>query len=222
MMLTSDQNISDLDYTVLYRIKDAGQFLFNLRDPEETVKVISESVIREVVGMTRLEDLLTVSRQSVERDSRSLLQELLDEYEVGILIQSIQLQDVNPPSQVIDAFDDVQKARQDKERTVNQAEAYRNTIVPEARGEAEKILQEAEGYKNKLIKQAEGEASRFTQVLDTYMQAKDTTKKRIYLETLRDVLAGSSKIMIDQNSGNGVVPYLPLNELNKNKSGDNN
>ena len=152
------------------------------------MKVISESVIREVVGMTRLEDLLTVSRQSVERDSRSLLQELLDEYEVGILIQSIQLQDVNPPSQVIDAFDDVQKARQDKERTVNQAEAYRNTIVPEARGEAEKILQEAEGYKNKLIKQAEGEASRFTQVLKTYQQAKDTTKKRIYLETLRDVL----------------------------------
>ena len=222
MMLTSDQNISDLDYTVLYRVKDAGQFLFNLRDPEETVKVISESVIREVVGLTRLEDLLTVSRQSVERESRSLLQELLDDYEVGILIQSIQLQDVNPPSQVIDAFDDVQKARQDKERTVNQAEAYRNTIVPEARGEAEKILQEAEGYKNKLIKQAEGEASRFTQVLDTYMQAKETTKKRIYLETLRDVLAGSSKIMIDQNSGNGVVPYLPLNELNKNKSGDNN
>ena len=130
MMLTSDQNISDLDYTVLYRIKDAGQFLFNLRDPEETVKVISESVIREVVGQTRLEDLLTVSRQKVERDSRSLLQELLDEYEVGILIQSIQLQDVNPPSQVIDAFDDVQKARQDKERTVNQAEAYSNRIVP--------------------------------------------------------------------------------------------
>ena len=222
MMLTSDQNISDLDYTVLYRVKDAGQFLFNLRDPEETVKVISESVIREVVGLTRLEDLLTVSRQSVERESRSLLQELLDDYEVGILIQSIQLQDVNPPSQVIDAFDDVQKARQDKERTVNQAEAYKNTIVPEARGEAEKILQEAEGYKNKLIKQAEGEASRFTQVLDTYMQAKEITKKRIYLETIRDVLAGSSKIMIDQNSGNGVVPYLPLNELNKNKSGDNN
>jgi len=223
MMLTSDQNISDLDYTVLYRIKDAGQFLFNLRDPEETVKVISESVLREVVGQTKLEDLLTVSRQSVERNSRTLLQELLDEYEVGILIQSIQLQDVNPPKEVIDAFDDVQKARQDKERTVNQAEAYSNRIVPEARGEAEKILQEAEGYKNKLIKQAEGEASRFLQVLDTYEQSKDTTKKRIYLETLRDVLSGSSKIMIDQKSGNGVVPYLPLNELNKNKqSGVNN
>ena len=217
MMLTSDQNISDLDYTVLFRVKDAGQFLFNLRDPEETVKVISESAIREVVGMTRLEDLLTVSRQSVERESRSLLQQLLDDYEVGILIQSIQLQDVNPPKEVIDSFDDVQKARQDKERTVNQAEAYSNRIVPEARGEAEKILQEAEGYKNKLIKQAEGEASRFTQVLNTYQQAKDTTKKRIYLETLRDVLSGSTKIMIDQNSGNGVVPYLPLNELNKNK-----
>jgi membrane protease subunit HflK len=222
MMLTSDQNISDLDYTVLFRVKDAGQFLFNLRDPEETVKVISESVLREVVGQTNLEGLLTVSRQSVERDSRALLQELLDEYEVGILIQSIQLQDVNPPREVIDAFDDVQKARQDKERTVNQAEAYSNRIVPEARGEAEKILQEAEGYKNKLVKQAEGEASRFVQVLNTYLQAKETTKKRIYLETLRDVLSGSSKIMIDQNSGNGVVPYLPLNELNKNKqSGDN-
>ena len=219
-MLTSDQNISDLDYTVLFRVKDAGQFLFNLRDPEETVKVISESVLREVVGKTRLEDLLTVSRQSVERESRTLLQDLLDEYEAGILIQSIQLQDVNPPKEVIDAFDDVQKARQDKEKTVNQAEAYSNTIVPEARGKAEKILQEAEGYKNKLIKQAEGEASRFLQVLETYQSAKSTTKKRIYLETMRDVLKNSNKVMIDKDSGNGVVPYLPLNELTKNKNSE--
>jgi membrane protease subunit HflK len=218
LMLTSDQNISDLDYTVLFRVKDAGQFLFNLRNPEETVKVISESVLREVVGKTRLEDLLTVSRQSVERESRTLLQDLLDEYEAGILIQSIQLQDVNPPKEVIDAFDDVQKARQDKEKTVNQAEAYSNTIVPEARGKAEKILQEAEGYKNKLIKQAEGEASRFTQVLKTYQSAEETTRKRIYLETMRDVLSNSTKVMIDNDSGNGVVPYLPLNELTKNKN----
>ena len=217
-MLTSDQNISDLDYTVLFRVKDAGQFLFNLRDPEETVKVISESVLREVVGKTRLEDLLTVSRQSVERESRTILQDLLDEYEAGILIQSIQLQDVNPPKEVIDAFDDVQKARQDKEKTVNQAEAYSNTIVPEARGKAEKILQEAEGYKNKLIKQAEGEASRFTQVLKTYQSAEETTRKWIYLETMRDVLSNSTKVMIDNDSGNGVVPYLPLNELTKNKN----
>jgi membrane protease subunit HflK len=223
LMLTSDQNISDLDYTVLFRVKDAGQFLFNLRNPEETVKVISESVLREVVGKTRLEDLLTVSRQSVERESRTLLQNLLDDYEAGILIQSIQLQDVNPPVEVIDAFDDVQKARQDKEKTVNQAEAYSNTIVPEARGKAEKILQEAEGYKNKLIKQAEGEASRFLQVLETYQSAQATTKKRIYLETMRDVLSNSNKIMIDKDSGNGVVPYLPLNELIKNKkSGSQN
>ena len=204
--------------TVLFRVKDAGQVLFNLRDPEETVKVISESVLREVVGKTRLEDLLTVSRQSVERESRTLLQDLLDEYEAGILIQSIQLQDVNPPKEVIDAFDDVQKARQDKEKTVNQAEAYSNTIVPEARGKAEKILQEAEGYKNKLIKQAEGEASRFTQVLKTYQSAEETTRKRIYLETMRDVLSNSTKVMIDNDSGNGVVPYLPLNELTKNKN----
>jgi membrane protease subunit HflK len=218
LMLTSDQNISDLDYTVLFRVKDAGQFLFNLRDPEETVKVISESVLREVVGKTRLEDLLTVSRQSVERESRTILQDLLDEYEAGILIQSIQLQDVNPPKEVIDAFDDVQKARQDKEKTVNQAEAYSNTIVPEARGKAEKILQEAEGYKNKLIKQAEGEASRFTQVLKAYQSAEETTRKRIYLETMRDVLSNSTKVMIDNDSGNGVVPYLPLNELTKNKN----
>ncbi len=222
LMLTSDQNISDLDYTVLFRVKNAGQFLFNLRNPEETVKVISESVLREVVGKTRLEELLTVSRQSVERESRTILQDLLDEYEAGILIQSIQLQDVNPPREVIEAFDDVQKARQDKERTVNQAEAYSNTIVPEARGKAEKILQEAEGYKNKLIKQAEGEASRFLQVLETYRTAESTTKRRIYLETMRDVLSNSHKIMIDNESGNGVVPYLPLNELNKKSNQVNN
>jgi membrane protease subunit HflK len=222
LMLTSDQNISDLDYTVLFRVKDAGQFLFNLRNPEETVKVISESVLREVVGKTRLEELLTVSRQSVERESRTILQDLLDEYEAGILIQSIQLQDVNPPREVIDAFDDVQKARQDKEKTVNQAEAYSNTIVPEARGKAEKILQEAEGYKNMLVKQAEGEASRFLQVLETYQEAEITTKRRIYLETMRDVLSNSNKIMIDNGSSNGVVPYLPLNELTKNNKQVNN
>ena len=218
LMLTGDQNIVDVNFTVLYKIKDAGKFLFKLRNPETTVKDMSESVMREIVGQRDLEFLLTGGRQEVEQVVRSDLQDILDEYESGILVQSIQLQSVNPPALVIDAFDEVQRARQDKEKLVNEANSYMNKIVPNARGDAAKLVQEATAYKEQVIKQAEGVAQNFIDVYNSYKDAKYVTRQRIYLETLTEVLEGPNKIILDSTGeGQGVVPYLPLNELNKNK-----
>ena len=218
LMLTGDQNIVDVNFTVLYKIKDAGKFLFKLRNPETTVKDMSESVMREVVGQRDLEFLLTGGRQEVEQVVRTDLQDILDEYESGVLVQSIQLQSVNPSALVIDAFDEVQRARQDKEKLVNEANSYLNKIVPNARGDAAKLVEEATAYKEQVIKQAEGVAQNFIDVYNSYKEAPDVTKRRIYLETLRVVLEGENKIILDDNgTGQGVIPYLPLNELNKNK-----
>ena len=219
LMLTGDQNISDVQFTVLYKIKDAGNFLFKLRNPESTVKDMSESVMREVVGQRDLQFLLTEGRQEVEQVVRSDLQNILDSYESGILIQSIQLQSVDPPNQVIDAFDEVQRARQDKERLVNEANSYLNKIVPSARGDAARLVQEATAYKEQVVKQAEGVAQNFIDVYNSYKDAKEVTRRRIYLETLREVLEGPNKIILDDSgNGQGVVPYLPLNELNKTRT----
>jgi len=218
LMLTGDQNIVDVNFTVLYKIKDAGKFLFKLRNPETTVKDMSESVMREVVGQRDLEFLLTGGRQEVEQVVRFDLQDILDEYESGILVQSIQLQSVNPPALVIDAFDEVQRARQDKEKLVNEANSYMNKIVPNARGDAAKLVQEATAYKEQVIKQAEGVAQNFIDVYNSYKETKYVTRQRIYLETLTEVLEGPNKIILDSTGeGQGVVPYLPINELIKNK-----
>ena len=218
LMLTGDQNIVDVNFTVLYKIKDAGKFLFKLRNPETTVKDMSESVMREIVGQRDLEFLLTGGRQEVEQVVRSDLQDILDEYESGILVQSIQLQSVNPPALVIDAFDEVQRARQDKEKLVNEANSYMNKIVPNARGDAAKLVQEATAYKEQVIKQAEGVAQNFIDVYNSYKETKYVTRQRIYLETLTEVLEGPNKIILDSTGeGQGVVPYLPINELIKNK-----
>ena len=218
LMLTGDQNIVDVNFTVLYKIKDAGKFLFKLRNPETTVKDMSESVMREIVGQRDLEFLLTGGRQEVEQVVRFDLQDILDEYESGILVQSIQLQSVNPPALVIDAFDEVQRARQDKEKLVNEANSYMNKIVPNARGDAAKLVQEATAYKEQVIKQAEGVAQNFIDVYNSYKETKYVTRQRIYLETLTEVLEGPNKIILDSTGeGQGVVPYLPINELIKNK-----
>ena len=219
LMLSGDQNIADVGFTVLYKIKDAGNFLFKLRNPESTVKDMSESVMREIVGQRDLQFLLTEGRQEVEQDVRNLLQDILDSYKSGILIQSIQLQSIDPPDQVIDSFDEVQRARQDKERLVNEANSYLNKIVPNARGEAAKLVEEAKAYKEQVVKQAQGVAQNFIDVFNSYKDAKEVTRRRIYLETLGEVLDGKNKIILDDNgTGQGVVPYLPLNELNKNRT----
>lgn len=219
LMLTSDQNISDVDFTVQWRIADPADYLFNIQAPEETVKAAAESAMREVVGQTALDELLTTAREVVQDDTRVLLQSILDGYGAGINIERVQLQKTEAPPPVIDAFNDVQRARQDQERLQNQAEAYRNSIVPKARGEAAGILEEAAAYRERVIKEAQGEASRFDQIFATYQAAPEVTRRRLYIETLRDVLERADKVIIDEGSGGqGVVPYLPLNELNRNRS----
>ncbi len=220
LMLTGDQNIADVDFTVQWLISDAGKYLFNIRNPEATVKLVAESAMREVVGQINLDDLITTAREQVQSQAKVLLQQVLDEYGAGINIERIQLQLTGPPPPVIDAFNDVQRARQDKERLQNEAEAYQNRIVPTARGEAASVVQEATAYKERVVKEAQGEGARFSDIYESYRAAPDVTRRRLYIETLRDVLAGANKVIIDEGAegGQGVVPYLPLNELNRGRA----
>ncbi len=220
LMLTGDQNIADVDFTVQWRISNAGNYLFNIHDPEATVKLVAESVMREVVGQTKLDDLITTAREQVQSRSKVLLQQVLDEYGAGISVERIQLQLTSPPPPVIDAFNDVQRARQDKERLQNEAEAYQNRIVPTARGEAASVIQGATAYKERVIKEAQGEGARFTEIYQSYRVAPDVTRRRLYIETLRDVLARANKVIIDEGAqgSQGVVPYLPLTELNRTRA----
>lgn len=218
LMLTSDQNIVDMDFTVFWQIKNARDYLFNIRGPEATVKVAAESAMREVVGQTPFDQAVTVERQQIEDKTRDLLQQILDQYKSGILIANVQLQKSDPPSEVIDAFNDVQRARQDRARLQNEAQAYANSIVPVARGLAEKDIQEAKAYREQQIQEAQGEADRFSSVYDAYKTAPEVTRSRMYLEAMGAVMGSARKIIIDQKSGSGVVPYLPLPELEKSRS----
>jgi modulator of FtsH protease HflK len=214
LMLTGDENIVDVDFVVLWRIKDAPSFLFNIQNPEATVKDVSESAMREVVGQNDIQPILTRSRQETEEAVRSLMQQTLDSYAAGVEITQVQMQKVDPPSEVIAAFRDVQAARADQERLQNEAEAYANRVVPEARGDAQRILQGAEGYKQQTVAEASGRTDRFLKVYEEYAKAPEVTRKRMFLETMERVFGGTQKIIID-NNGQGVVPYLPLNELNR-------
>ena len=217
LMLTGDQNIIDVDFVVQWRIKNAADYLFNIRNPDATVKLAAESAIREVIGQTTLEDALTVKRGEVEAKTKELLQSILDSYRAGVFIVEIKQQKVDPPSEVIDAFNDVQRAKQDQERSVNEAIAYRNDIVPRAKGEAAKMIQEALAYKEKVTKEAEGEAERFLSVYEAYKTGKKVTIERLYIERMQSVLKNSEKIILGNKDGAGVVPYLPLPELKKRK-----
>jgi modulator of FtsH protease HflK len=219
LMLTGDQNIIDMDFVVQWRIKDAAEFLFNIRDPENTIKAAAESAMREVIGQSKLEAVLTTQRGQVQEETKILVQGILDDYRAGVAVEEVQLQNIDPPKEVIDAFNDVQRAKQDQERSINEATAYHNNIVPRAKGEAQKMVQDATAYKEKVIKEADGEAQRFLSVYATYKDAKDVTRLRLYLERMQDVLSGSNKMIIDQEGGSGVVPYLPLNELQKSTKG---
>jgi len=220
MMLTGDQNIVDIDFIVQWRIKNAADFLFQIRDPEATIKVAAESAMREVVGQTTLDEAITKNRAGVESKTRELLQRVLDNYSAGIVIAELKLQKADPPKEVIDAFHDVQRARQDQERSVNEAVAYKNDIVPRAKGEADKLIAEATAYKERVIKEAQGEADRFNSVYEAYLTNKDVTKRRLYLERMQDVLSKADKVILDEGKeGSKVVPYLPLNELRKNQGG---
>lgn len=218
LMLTGDQNIIDIDFTVFWKISDAGMFLFNIRDREETVKTAAEAAMREVIGRTDIQRALTESRQNIEVDTRDLLQELMIEYEAGIEITQVQLQQVQPPQQVIDAFNDVQRALQDRDRLRNEAEAYRNDILPRARGDAQQIIQEANAYRERIINEAEGEAQRFLSVYEAYLVDPEVAMRRMYLETMQSVLGNTNKVIMGTGT-EGVVPYLPLNELQRRMPG---
>ncbi|MGE5506127.1 MAG: FtsH protease activity modulator HflK [Actinomycetota bacterium] len=217
-MLTGDENIVEADFAVFWRIKDAGKFLFNLRDPEATVKVAAESAMREVIGRNPIQAALSDKREQIALQAQQELQALLDSYQAGIAVQQVQLQKVDPPGAVIDAFNDVQRARADQERARNEAEAYRNDIIPRARGDAERLVQESEAYKEQVVNLADGDAKRFTAVYQAYRQAEDVTARRLYIETMEEVLKNATKVVIDP-SAKGVVPYLPLPELKKAQQG---
>jgi len=218
LMLTGDENIVNIDFSVFWVIKDAGKFLFKIQDPEGTVKAAAETAMREVIARSNIQPILTEGRSVIETDTQEIIQQILDEYNSGIQITQVQTQKADPPDQVIDAFRDVQAARADMERSKNEAEAYANDVIPRARGEAAKILQAAEAYKKEVVAKAEGEASRFISIYNEYAKAKKVTQERMFLETMEQVLADINKIIIDKNSGSGVVPYLPLQEL---KTGTN-
>jgi membrane protease subunit HflK len=218
LMLTGDENIVNIDFSVFWVIKDAGKFLFKIQDPPATVKAAAETAMREVIAKSKLQSILTEGRSKIEIETQEIAQSLLDEYESGIQITQVQTQKADPPDEVIDAFRDVQAARADMERSKNEAEAYANDVIPRARGEAAKILQEAEAYKKQVVAAAEGEASRFLAIYNEYAKAKVVTQERMYLETMEKVLANIDKVIIDRKTG-GVVPYLALPELTKKSKG---
>jgi modulator of FtsH protease HflK len=215
LMLTGDENIVDIDFVVFWQISDAPDYLFNIQNPEGTVKAVAESAMREIVGQSDIEPILTAARAQTEQSVQTLIQRVLDSYGAGVRIVQVQLQKVDPPAQVIDAFRDVQAARADQERLQNEAQTYANRVIPEARGEAERILQAAQGYRDQVIAEAKGEADRFDQVLVQYLLAPDVTRQRIFIDTMQRVLTDTDKIIIDEKGGTGVVPYLPLNELQR-------
>jgi len=218
LMLTGDENIVNIDFSVFWVIKDAGKFLFKIQDPQGTVKAAAETAMREVIAKSRIQPILTEGRSQIEVETQEIIQEILDEYNSGIQITQVQTQKADPPDQVIDAFRDVQAARADMERSKNEAEAYANDVIPRARGEAAKILQAAEAYKKQVVARAEGEASRFISIYTEYALAKEVTQERMYLETMEKVLASIDKVIIEKNASSGVIPYLQLPELGKKKA----
>jgi membrane protease subunit HflK len=213
LMLTGDENIVDIDFEVQWKISKAPDFLFNVRNPEETVKAISESAMREIIGKSKIATVLAEGKLLVEQDTKKLIQETLNSYNAGIEVVSVNLLKADPPTQVIDAFRDVQTARADLETARNQAEAYRNDIIPKARGLAQQMVLEAEGYKQEVMNRSQGEASRFLAVYNEFKQSRDVTKKRMYIEAMEDILQGVNKVIMSGKNANGVVPYLPLPDL---------
>lgn len=217
LMLTGDENIVDIEFAVLWQVKGVYDFAFAVRNVEENVRAGAEAAMREVIGKSNLQYAQTEGRTRIEQDTKDLLQRILDEYGLGARIAQVQLLRVDPPQEVIGAFRDVQAARADKEKAINEANTYRNQVLPRAKGEAESIIQKGEGYKATTVARAKGDAQRFSKVYEQYAKAKDITSERLYLETIEEVLRNVNKVMVDKSGGPGVVPYLPLPELRPNQ-----
>ena len=216
LMITGDTNIADVSFVVQWRIKNSFDYLFNITNPNDTVKVVAESSMREVIGKSMFAASMTTRRNKIEDEVRELMQKTLDSYKAGIEIYIVNLNDVQNPAPVMPAFLDVETAKQDMETAINKAKSYENGVIPKARGEARKIIQEAEAYSQEVVSIATGDASRFKSVYNEYVKAKDVTKKRMYLDTMQAIYSNTQKIVIDSKAGNGVVPYLPLDRLKKN------
>ncbi|MHB8535985.1 MAG: FtsH protease activity modulator HflK [Sulfuricaulis sp.] len=212
LMLTQDENIIDIEFAVQYKIKNAADYLFDVRDPETTIIQATESAVREVVGRSTLDFALTEGRDQVARGARDVLQEILDKYKTGVQIVTVETQKAQPPDEVKPAFDDAVKAREDEQRLINEAEAYANDVIPRARGAAARVLQQADGYKASVIAHADGDALRFTQVAREYAKAPVVTRERMYIDTMEQVLSNTTKIFVDQKNGNNLI-YLPLDKL---------
>lgn len=215
LMLTGDENIVDVNFKVQWRVSDPANYLFNIENPEGTVKQVAESAMREIVGTKNIQPILTQERQQIEQAVQALMQQTLNDYGAGVEVTQVQMQKVDPPLEVIDAFRDVQAARADQERFQNEADAYANEVVPQARGQAAQIVEAANAYRDQVVAEATGQADRFLSVYEEYRKAPEVTRQRIYLETLERVFADTDKVIIDGSAGSGVVPYLPLDRLER-------
>ncbi len=212
-MLTQDKNILNMHFRIMWRINDPAQYLFNIRDPQGTIRAVGESVMRELVGQRTFDAIVRGGREDLGLKARDRLQEILNSYQAGVLVVDVLPQKIDPPTEVIDAFNDVQRAEQDAEREINQAEAYRSDIVPRARGEAEKVKLDAQAYRDQVQREAEGEAQRFIQVYNAYRQSSDLTSKRMYIETMQQIVKNSNKVYLDGKSAGNALPFLPLQDL---------
>lgn len=216
LILTSDANIVDIDVVVLWNIAEAEKYLFNIRNPEQTIKRVAESAIREAVGQTRLQTIITQGRDEVAIRVQKLMQNILDSYNSGVAIKQVLIQEATVHPEVLEAYNDVAASRQDAERFQNEATIYRNDIIPKARGEAIKMRQDAEAYKQDVIARAKGDAQRFTEILSAYRSGEDVTRNRFYIETMEKIFANANRMIIDQGAnGQGVVPYLPLDTMRR-------
>ncbi|MBA7701951.1 Modulator of FtsH protease HflK [subsurface metagenome] len=211
-MLTGDENIVSAEAIVQYKIKDPVNYLFNIILPEQTVRSASEATLRQVIGERKIDEALTVGKYEIQEETKRLLQKLLDSYKAGILVVAVQLQDVNPPKEVQDAFKDVASAKEDKSRYINQAQGYRNDLIPKARGEAVKMTKEAEGYKIERIKKAEGDVAKFNSILTEYKKGEYITQARLYLETMEEIFPNMNKVIVDLEENQSLINLLPLGD----------
>jgi len=212
LMLTGDENIVDCDLIVQYKIKDASNFLFNVKEIEKTVRNASEAALRQIIGKHKIDEALTTGKYEIQEETKVLLQDVLDIYESGLLVVNVQLQDVHPPEEVVDAFKDVASAKEDKNKLINEAEGYRNNVIPKSRGEAEQIIRNAEAYKEERIKRAQGDAQKFMEILQEYQSAKDVTEKRLYIETMEKILPEMEKYIIQIDEYGNLFNVLPLQQ----------
>jgi membrane protease subunit HflK len=215
LMLTGDMNILAIEFIVQYKIKEAREYLFNVADIHESFGKAAEASMREVVGKSKIDEALTTGKAEIQQGTLVLLQTILDQYQAGVQIAAVQLQDVDPPEAVAAAFKDVTNAKEDREKLINQAQGYRNDIIPKAKGEAAELVNRAKGFAQARVNRAQGEANRFLATLKEYNQAKDIISKRIYIETLEEILPHVEKVIIDGKGGERLLPYLPLDRLSK-------